>query len=151
MLKQYLFYMLMEDNVFLKKKNNGKYNPDIAQKYSNKKSNRNNKKYTLTNKVYKPITNGVNTDIKSVQDLKLKKDIPDNDLFSKMEQLRKSREQVKVPKEKKSSVSRRSVNNSKLLLLNHRGLKKKFKKKTNVQTKKSDEILQSLKNMGIVE
>ena len=119
--------MLMEDNVFLKKKNNGKYNPDIAQKYSNKKSNRENKKYTLTNQVYKPITNGVDN-VKSIQDLKLQKDTPDDNLFLKMENLRKSRELLNVPKEKKP-VARRTNNSSKLLLLNHRGLKRNFKKK----------------------
>lgn len=150
MLKQNLFYKLMEDNVFLKKKNNGKYNPDISKKYSNKKNSRDKKKFTLTNQVYKPITDGVNNDVKSVQDLKLQKDTPDNDLLNKMNQLRKSRDLLTVPKEKKP-VSRRSRTSSKLLLLSHRGLKRNFKKKTTKKTKKSDEILASLKNMGIIE
>ena len=140
----------MEDNIFLKKKNGGKYNPDIQQKYSNKKDIRDGQKFSLSNEVYKPITEGIPNNISSVQDLKLQKDQPDTNLFNKLKELEKYRNQLVIPKEKPKK-KRMITGNSKLLLLSHRGMKRNFKKKAPTNNQKSEDILNNLKDMGLLD
>ena len=62
-----------------------KDNPDVIFKYNNKSNKRENKKFVLSNEVYKPITDHKITKVTSIKDLKLEKDQPDSDLLLKAE------------------------------------------------------------------
>ena len=125
----------MNNNIFLQNK---KFNPDISKKLSEKQNSR-NCYFETTNEIINPITG----------DTKLNKlilDEPDKNINSKMSKLESDRNnQDHILKENLKNNKyndRLVVNNQK----NHNDLKKNVKKKD----EKVDDILNSLKGMGIL-
>jgi hypothetical protein len=125
----------MNNNIFLQNK---KFNPDISKKLSEKQNSR-NCSYRQTNEIINPITG----------DTKLNKiilDEPDKNINSKMSKLESERNNqdylIKESLKNNKFNDRNIINDQK----NHNDLKKNVKKKD----EKVDDILNSLKNMGIL-
>ena len=125
----------MNNNIFLQNK---KFNPDISKKLSEKQNSR-NCSYQQTNEIINPITG----------DTKLNKiilDEPDKNINSKMSKLESERNNqdylIKESLKNNKFNDRNIINNQK----NHNDLKKNVKKKD----EKVDDILNSLKGMGIL-
>jgi len=132
-----------------------KDNPDVMFKYKNKSNKREQKKFVLSNEIYKPITDQRITRVTSSRDLKLEKDTPDNDLLLKVEnkfqERRNELSTIKKPKRRMRSVygrRRRKKKEDK----EHVELKEQSKKSNNEE--KGDEygkIVNDLKGLGIIE
>ena len=132
-----------------------KDNPDVMFKYNNKSNKREEKKFVLSNEIYKPITDQRITRVTSSRDLKLKKDTPDNDLLLKVENKFQERQKelstIKKPKKRMRSVycrRRRKKKEDK----KHVELKEDSKSSNKVN--EGDEygkIVNDLKGLGILE
>jgi 4-diphosphocytidyl-2C-methyl-D-erythritol kinase len=125
----------MNNNIFLQNK---KFNPDISKKLSEKQNSR-NCSFKQTNEIINPITG----------DTKLNKlilDAPDKNINSKMSNLESERSNqdylIKESLKNNRFNDRVVINDQK----NHNDLKKNIKKKD----EKVDDILNSLKSMGIL-
>jgi 4-diphosphocytidyl-2C-methyl-D-erythritol kinase len=125
----------MNNNIFLQNK---KFNPDISKKLSEKQNSR-NCSFKQTNEIINPITG----------DTKLNKlilDSPDKNINSKMSNLESERSNqdylIKESLKNNRFNDRVVINDQK----NHNDLKKNIKKKD----EKVDDILNSLKSMGIL-
>jgi hypothetical protein len=125
----------MNNNIFLQNK---KFNPDISKKLSEKQNSR-SCNYQQTNEIINPITG--NTKLN-----KLILDEPDKNISSKISQLETERSNqdylIKESLKNKRFNDRMMTNNQK----NHIDLKKSIKKKD----ENVGDILNSLKNMGIL-
>jgi hypothetical protein len=125
----------MNNNIFLQNK---KFNPDISKKLSEKQNSR-NCSFKQTNEIINPITGNTKLD-------KLILDEPDKNINSKMSQLESERSNqdylIKESLKNNKFNDRLVVNDQK----NHNDLKKSIKKKD----EKVDDILNSLKGMGIL-
>jgi hypothetical protein len=125
----------MNNNIFLQNK---KFNPDISKKLSEKQNSR-SCNYQQTNEIINPITG--NTKLN-----KLILDEPDKNMSSKISQLETERSNqdylIKESLKNKRFNDRMMTNNQK----NHIDLKKSIKKKD----ENVGDILNSLKNMGIL-
>lgn len=132
-----------------------KDNPDVMFKYKNKSNKREQKKFVLSNEIYKPITDQRITRVTSSRDLKLEKDTPDNDLLLKVENKFQERQNelstIKKPKRRMRSVygrRRRKKKEDK----KHAELKEESKKSNTEE--KGDEygkIVNDLKGLGILK
>lgn len=132
-----------------------KDNPDVMFKYKNKSNKREQKKFVLSNEIYKPITDQRITRVTSSRDLKLEKDTPDNDLLLKVENKFQERQNelstIKKPKRRMRSVygrRRRKKKEDK----KHAELKEESKKSNTEE--KGDEygkIVNDLKGLGIIK
>jgi hypothetical protein len=126
----------MNNNIFLQNK---KFNPDINKKFSEKQNSR-NCSFQQTNEIINPITG----------DTKLNKlilDEPDKNINSKISKLENERNSqdylIKESLKNNKFNDRLVINNQK----NHNDLKKNVNIK---KEEKVDDILKSLKNMGIL-
>ena len=132
-----------------------KDNPDVLFKYKNKSTKREQKKFVLSNEIYKPITDQKISRVTSIKDLKLEKDTPDNDLLAKVENKFQERQNelsnVKKPKRRLRGIySRRRRIKKKDK--EHSELKDQFKDSN--KDKKGDEygkIVDDLKDLGIIK
>jgi hypothetical protein len=126
----------MNNNIFLQNK---KFNPDINKKYSEKQNSR-NCSFQQTNEIINPITG--NTKLN-----KLVLDEPDKNINSKISKLESERNNqdylIKESLKNNKFNDRLVINNQK----NHNDLKKNNNIK---KEEKVDDILKSLKNMGIL-
>ena len=132
-----------------------KDNPDVMFKYKNKSNKREQKKFVLSNEIYKPITDQRITRVTSSRDLKLEKDTPDNDLLLKVENKFQERQNelstIKKPKRRMRSVygrRRRKKKEDK----EHAELKE-HSKKSNTEEKGDEygKIVNDLKGLGIIK
>ena len=159
----------MEQNIFYSQKNNilqaqmskhdtenindcsRKYNPDIDDKYKIKKNERNNNNFNLSNIIYNPITGIIPSDIKSPNDLKINT-LNHNDnidkLISQKENERCQQDILYKPLQTKivNNNIQENINN----ISNFDELKHQSTQINNIADDKYNNILEGLKNLGII-
>lgn len=125
----------MNNNIFQKIGVSQKSNPDVASKFNSTLNNRDSSNFNLGNSLWKGITgDSIPTDVKTVDDLKIQIDKPDNDyILSKLNEAILQREhetslinEQKKMKEKTMPIMSPVVDSSKsdqCNILDHHDLK----------------------------
>ena len=138
----------MEDNIFFKKNKLSKDNPDIVNNHNKKDNLRNCTMYELKKDVYNPITNNVPKKIKNQKDLELKESDKKN--LSKLLQ-DKMNERKNIKYDKKKKVSQENTYGIRQNTFNQlKDTHKKLDSKRQKKKKNKGNVLQSLKDLGIL-
>jgi len=138
----------MEDNIFFKKNKLSKDNPDIVNNHNKKDNLRNCVMYELKKDVYNSITNNVPKKIKNQKDLELKESDKKN--LSKLLQ-DKMNERKNIKYDKKKKVSQENTYGIRQNTFNQlKDTHKKLDSKRQKKKKNKGNVLQSLKDLGIL-
>ena len=154
----------MEKNIFMKTINN-KYNPDINDKITQKSNERSNTTFNLSTNIYNPITGIIPSSVKSNKDLILEKDkqlssVDIKTLILKKEQERLEQNQILKPIKTKvianSIPIQPTINNTEQpdrtnYIKTFEDLKHGSNNNKNITPKKYDNILDGLKDLGIIK
>ena len=138
----------MEDNIFFKKNKLSKNNPDIIENHNKKDNLRNCVMYELKKEVYNPITNIIPNKVSNQKDLELKETKKDN-LDKLLQDKINERNNINCNTNKKITQNnsygiRESTFNQ---LKNEHNL---FNNKRSKKKKNKDDVLESLKELGIL-
>jgi hypothetical protein len=141
----------MENNIFIKM-NKNKFNPDIDKKIKTEEFERNNTKYNMTNIIYNPITGVIPVKVASSNDLILDKDKTINakdfnDLLKAKELERQNINNINHIKTK--IVTEPSINKSNYIET-YEELKRPSKSQPNINNVGYNNIMDQLKNLGIL-
>ena len=144
----------MENNIFIKNKK-GKYNPDIENKLQSKESERNATIFNLTNSIYNPVTGVVPSQISSMNDLVLQVDNPytQNDiknLIMNKELERQNQDTQFKPLQTKITPTTQQTNKTNYIET-YEELKKGSSNNNNQSKEKYNNILEGLKDLGIIK
>jgi hypothetical protein len=133
----------MNNNIFFQNIKN-KYNPDISNKLDNIEKDRQTTIFKKSNNVYNSITNEIPNVINSGHDLELLKDKPITNLDKLVSDKLKERTEIENTKTK---VIHTNVPNQEIPTYNE--LKNNYKN-INQNINKNSNILNDLKNLGII-
>lgn len=144
----------MENNIFIKNKK-GKYNPDIENKLQSKESERNATIFNLTNSIYNPVTGVIPSQISSMNDLVLQVDNPytQNDiknLIMNKELERQNQDTQFKPLQTKITPTTQQTNKTNYIET-YEELKKGSSNNNNQSKEKYNNILEGLKDLGIIK
>ena len=144
----------MENNIFIKNKK-GKYNPDIENKLQNKESERNATIFNLTNSIYNPVTGVIPSQISTMNDLVLQVDNPytQNDiknLIMNKELERQNQDTQFKPLQTKITPTTQQTNKTNYIET-YEELKKGSSNNNNQSKEKYNNILEGLKDLGIIK
>ena len=144
----------MENNIFIKNKK-GKYNPDIENKLQNKESERNATIFNLTNSIYNPVTGVIPSQISTMNDLVLQVDNPytQNDiknLIMNKELERQNQDTQFKPLQTKITPTTQQTNKTNYIET-YEELKKHSSNNNNQSKEKYNNILEGLKDLGIIK
>lgn len=149
----------MENNIFFKDKKN-KFNPDVIKNVSKKTSERKKTDFQASKSVYNPVTNElVPETIKSAKDLKLKKDdcLTSNDVkkMIKEKQAERTKQEydlkpVKLKAIPEDLIVDKHIENFEELKKSSEAHVKKVIQEHDIQKNKYDNIITSLKDLGII-
>ena len=144
----------MENNIFIKNKK-GKYNPDIENKLQSKESERNATIFNLTNSIYNPVTGVIPSQISSMNDLVLQVDNPytQNDiknLIMNKELERQNQDTQFKPLQTKLTPTTQQTNKTNYIET-YEELKKGSSNNNNQSKEKYNNILEGLKDLGIIK
>jgi hypothetical protein len=148
----------MENNIFLKDKKD-KFNPDVIKNISKKTIERKKTDFEVSKNVYNPVTNHVPNNVKSIKDLKLEKDNSFNTneikkIMRDKENERKKQESDLKPIKLKSIpedlIIDKHIENFDELKKNSETYTKKITQEHDLQKDKYNNIITSLKNLGII-
>ena len=160
----------MNNNIFIKNKNQNKFNPDILKKYSDLSTNRNQRKFEFLNKPYKVIIKDkVPEKITSQNDLKINMNENNVDIKKNFDTLVNDRNYLDNENKEKFSKKNYNLNRNRFDFRNYQvnkvsqesndyqSLKKNnktyYKKESNslMQEKsKYNDIMNNLKKQGII-
>jgi hypothetical protein len=154
----------MENNIFIKMQRN-KYNPDIENKLKGKEIERENTEFDLLKSIYNPITGIIPKEVKTNQDLILEKDLTYSSSDIKKLILEKENERIiqdSQYKPIKTKVINNTPENDNNIKNNYietfEDLKKSLNSNkkdlaitNNTQNKNYDNILDGLKDLGIIK
>jgi hypothetical protein len=154
----------MENNIFIKMQRN-KYNPDIENKLKGKEIERENTEFDLLKSIYNPITGIIPKEVKTNQDLILEKDLTYSSSDIKKLILEKENERIiqdSQYKPIKTKVINNTPENDNNIKNNYietfEDLKKSLNSNkkdlaitNNTQKKNYDNILDGLKDLGIIK
>ena len=143
----------MNNNIFLQMKKE-KYNPDVENLLINKKSDRDTTKYDLQKTIYNPITGIIPDNIKTQNDLILKKDSSLSDqeikkLLSEKERERQAQYDLFKPIRTKIIVEENNKYN-----INNNYLETYEQMKSNsipVKNNNLNDIIKNMKELGILK
>jgi hypothetical protein len=148
----------MENNIFLKDKKE-KFNPDVIKNVSKKTNERKKIEFEASKTIYNPVTNQVPNNVKTSKDLKLEKDnsFNTNELKKIMrdkENERKKQEAdlkpIKLKAIPEDLIIDKHIENFDELKKNSETHAKKIIQEHDSQKNKYDNIITSLKNLGII-
>ena len=144
----------MENNIFIKNKK-GKHNPDIENKLQTKESERNATIFNLTNSIYNPVTGIIPSQISSMNDLVLQVDNPytQNDiknLIMNKELERQNQDTQFKPLQTKITPTTQQTNKTNYIET-YEELKKGSSNNNNQSKEKYNNILEGLKDLGIIK
>ena len=148
----------MENNIFLKDKKE-KFNPDVIKNVSKKTNERKKIEFESSKTIYNPVTNQVPNNVKTAKDLKLEKDnsFNTNELKKIMrdkENERKKQEAdlkpIKLKAIPEDLIIDKHIENFDELKKNSETHAKKIIQEHDSQKNKYDNIITSLKNLGII-
>lgn len=144
----------MENNIFIKNKK-GKYNPDIENKLQNKESERNATIFNLTNSIYNPVTGVIPSQISTMNDLVLQVDNPytQNDiknLIMNKELERQNQDTQFKPLQTKITPVAQQTNKTNYIET-YEELKNNSSNNNNQSKEKYNNILEGLKDLGIIK
>jgi hypothetical protein len=148
----------MENNIFLKDKKD-KFNPDVIKNVSKKTNERKKTEFEASKTIYNPVTNQVPNNVKTAKDLKLEKDNSLNThelkkiMRDKENERRKQEADLKPIKLKaipEDLIIDKHIENFEELKKNSENHAKKVIQEHDLQKNKYDNIITSLKNLGII-
>ena len=148
----------MENNIFLKDKKD-KFNPDVIKNVSKKTNERKKTEFEASKTIYNPVTNQVPNNVKTAKDLKLEKDNSLNTyeikkiMRDKENERRKQEADLKPIKLKaipEDLIIDKHIENFDELKKNSETHAKKVIQEHESQKNKYDNIITSLKNLGII-
>ncbi len=154
----------MENNIFIKMKKE-KFNPDVEPKLKNKEVERDNTKFEMSNVIYNPITGVIPEKINKISDLVICKDNTLDKVDIKKLIMDKEKERV-AQDNKFKPVQTKVINNNPVIQTNKinssqnyietydelkRGSQIKSNQYLNNKDKNYDNILEGLKDLGIIK
>ena len=148
----------MENNIFLKDKKD-KFNPDVIKNVSKKTNERKKTDFEPSKTIYNPVTNQIPNNIKNAKDLKLEKDNSFNTneikkIMRDKENERKKQEcdlkPVKLKAIPEDLIIDKHIENFDELKKNSETHAKKVIQEHETQKNKYDNIITSLKSLGII-
>jgi hypothetical protein len=146
---------LLKNNIFVQKSKE-KFNPDILEKKNNLEKDRNNNIFRENKYIYNSITNNTPDVIKNIKDLELKKDLPINNMKNILEEKNKERLEQELKQNELNRNNNKKIifddlisNNESCLHNNLKNEQNDFIKSTDT-TKKYNNIVNNLKNLGII-
>jgi hypothetical protein len=154
----------MENNIFIKMKKE-KFNPDVEPKLKNKEVERDSTKFEMSNVIYNPITGVIPEKINKISDLVICKDNTLDKVDIKKLIMDKEKERV-AQDNKFKPVQTKVINNNPVIQTNKinssqnyietydelkRGSQIKSNQYLNNKDKNYDNILEGLKDLGIIK
>jgi hypothetical protein len=153
----------MENNIFIKMKKE-KFNPDIEPKLKNKEVERDNTKFEMSNLIYNPITGIVPEKINNINDLVICKDnsldkVDIKKLIIEKEKERNNQDNQYKPVQTKVINNNPAIQSNKISTQNYietyeelkRGSQNKSNQQSDNKVKNYDNILEGLKDLGIIK
>jgi len=150
----------MENNIFIKMKKE-KFNPDVESKLKNKELERDNSKFEMLNLIYNPITGKIPEKVKNINDLVICKDNSFDKVDIKKLILEKEKERLNQDNQYKP-VQTKVINNNPVIQSNkinstqnyvetYEELKRGSHNQSDNKGKNYDNILEGLKELGIIK